>query len=211
MREPIAKRLMDELKIESKLTFDCASIYLSKLDQELLVNVTPYQEYIVLSSSVIANQKTEVIFKDSIIELIRQNKNVVLLNGGPHEEKVFLENLYKHFKSEKQVSFLETKSVEHFLSIIKNATMLISGRFHYSIIAMFLQCPFVLLNSNTSKNFGLIEMTQLPNKILSFDLANLKDELLREVLKIEKEPKKYSLQESELKRLENLAKGNFIT
>ena len=210
IREPRAKALMDELNITSKLTFDCSSIYLNKLDQKLLLNVTPYNNYIVFSASVVANNNTTEVFREIITQLTQEGKKIVLFNGGPYEEKIFLENLYKYFENNKKVTFIETKSIEHFLSVLKHATMLVSGRFHYSIVSLFLQRPFILLNSNTSKNLGLLEMLHLPNKVFGFDSKDLKNELLEEVRKIREEPEKYILQSVELENLEKLARDNIV-
>ena len=88
--------------------------------------------------------------------------------------------------------------------------MWVSGRFHYSIVSLFLQRPFILLNSNTSKNLGLLEMLHLPNKVFGFDSKDLKNELLEEVRKIREEPEKYILQSVELENLEKLARDNIV-
>lgn len=210
IREPKAKEIMDVLNIESTLTFDCSSIYLNSLEKEKFLKIVSYDNYITISASVVIDDNIVEIFCKLVRNLLKQGENIVLLHGGPQEEGSFLAKIYKQFNDEKKVSFIQSSSVEDFISILKFSKLLISGRFHYSIISMFLQRPFILLNSNTTKNIGLIEITKLPQNVFNYSINNLEIVIHNEVVKILQEPSKYILSIKKLKNLEQLAMKNFI-
>jgi len=209
IREEYSKSIMDNINVKSSLTFDCSSVYLNSLNQRSLKNITKFNKYIVLSSSVVADDKFIESFKSLISMFISKKYSVVLLNGGPQEEKSFLQNIYKDFTKDKRISFIEAKSINDFLSIIKHATMLISGRFHYSIIAMYLKCPFIILSSNTPKNLGLIKMTRLPNQVIDYQDSNLQEKIQNEFDNILNKKEAYIVSDKHLGVLYNLANSNF--
>ena len=87
--------------------------------------------------------------------------------------------------------------------------MLISGRFHYSIIAMYLKCPFIILSSNTPKNLGLIKMTRLPNQVIDYQDSNLQEKIQNEFDNILNKKEAYIVSDKHLGVLYNLANSNF--
>ena len=57
---------------------------------------------------------------------------------------------------------IEANSIKKWLDTIYQASLLVSGRFHYTIAAAVMGTPFILLESNTPKNAGLAKSLGAP-------------------------------------------------
>lgn len=65
------------------------------------------------------------------------------------------------------IEMYEAKTFEEWLSVIKNAKILISGRYHYTIGAMCTGTPTVYFPSNTPKIDAIAEEYGLPKPVVS--------------------------------------------
>lgn len=71
-----------------------------------------------------------------------------------------------------EMELVNAQSFEEFLSTIKHADYLISGRYHYTIAAMALSVPFIAFESNTPKITAISEMFSL-EKPISFNSVRI--------------------------------------
>ncbi|AIL64809.1 hypothetical protein NOVO_02070 [Rickettsiales bacterium Ac37b] len=92
------------------------------------------------------------------------------------DDREFMSFIEKRLSTKWEI--VEAKSLDEWLNVIEQATMLVSGRFHHSIAAACLKTPFIALNSNTPKIEGMLKALGV-NKMFSYNDDNLCNELLR--------------------------------
>ena len=171
VREVVSAKLMGQLGINVIQSFDCLPLYIQRLGIQAGNNKT---KTIVVAGSVSWDQVRLPILIEFMQMMCKQGFSIQVLTGArafPADDDVaFIKALKEQpFKNWKLTS---TATASEWLSIIANATLLVSGRFHHSIAAAFLKTPFIALNSNTPKMEGLMQMLHLPEP-LRYDDVNL--------------------------------------
>jgi polysaccharide pyruvyl transferase WcaK-like protein len=94
------------------------------------------------------------------------------------------------------------------LGTIAGAELLVSGRFHHSIAAAFLDTPFILMESNTPKIAGLMQSLE-SQAFVSIAQANLGAVLYEQARRVLAEPQSVLVKPEARERLFALAERNF--
>ncbi len=206
IREHISHKLMTSYGINASLSFDCLPITVTedykpeKLDAE---------KNIVVSGSVSFSKDRIADLGKLVQHFHQQGYKIKVLHGAKafpaQDDLIFIQELQKlDFKS---YEVIDAKSLTEWLDCINSANVFISGRFHHSLAAIYLETPCVMMESNTLKNVALAETFNLPEPI-KFDSENFFEELLDRTEKaLNSEPVDIALRTSLLQRSEvNFAK-----
>lgn len=182
IREHISHRLLSLMKIDCTLSFDCLPLSIKKAAPEINKNKT---DRVLIAGSVSLTHQGVKELSKFIKQLNVNNVEVGILTGASDhmakDDNAFLETLSKYDCEWKNI---KTNSLIEWYDAISTASVLISGRFHHSIAAAFLNTPFLLFNSNTLKNTALCETFKVQGPY-SFDEAGLCEMLLKKVENIQ--------------------------
>lgn len=139
------------------LGFDCLPLFLSRHPSQACVR----QRKLVLGGSVSWSPEMVNCFASLAEWGSREGYSIEILSGA----KAFLASDEVGFV-EQMVRALDAKKIAHtllfpvselaWLEAIGTASLVVSGRFHYSIAAAFQHVPFLVAESNTSKIAGLL-------------------------------------------------------
>lgn len=178
IREHISHRLLSLMKIDCELSFDCLPLSIKKLAPEINKNK---KDLILIAGSVsLTHQGVEELSK-FIKQLNADSVKVGVLTGASDnmakDDEAFLETLGKYNCEWENI---KTNTLVEWCDAISTASILISGRFHHTIAAAFLNTPFILFNSNTLKNAALCETFKVQGPY-SFDEPGLCDMLLKKI------------------------------
>ncbi len=206
IREHISHKLMTSYGVNASLSFDCLPITVTedykpeKLDSE---------KNIVVSGSVSFSKERIADLGKLMLHLHQQGYKIKVLHGAKafpaQDDQIFIQELQQiEFKS---YEVIDAKSLTEWLDCINSAAVFISGRFHHSLAAIYLETPCVMMESNTLKNVALAETFNLPEPI-KFNSENFFDELLERTEKaLTSEPIDIALRKNLLQRSEvNFAK-----
>ena len=80
------------------------------------------------------------------------------------DDVLFVQRLQQKLPGRFELVFALTE--RQWLECIGSASLLVSGRFHHSIAAAFLETPFIVAHSNTPKIAGLLEALDMPEALL---------------------------------------------
>lgn len=152
---------------ENKLAFDSLPLSIREVVKQKpgLTNII-HDKYICISGAVNYDYtKTEFI----VNELKRQypeHKFIYLVGSkkeGMNSEEPAVINHLQKFISE--LFIFDAKTFEDWLSIIKHAELLVSGRYHYSIAALCFATPMIYFPSNTPKIEAIAWDLKLPTVV----------------------------------------------
>lgn len=156
------------LSVKAEQAFDSLPLLVKSLAGDIPNN--QYNEkYVCLSGAVNYNKENSSFIAFEILKKYKNHK-IIYLVGSPsgmnNEEPEVIESLKKHIP---QLIVHDSTSFTEWLSIIKNAVVLISGRYHYSIAAMCFGTPTVCFSSNTPKLDEINKMFNLPECVSTYD------------------------------------------
>jgi polysaccharide pyruvyl transferase WcaK-like protein len=153
IRESVSHSLMGRAGVHAELTFDCLPITIT----ESYTPKAAKRKTVVVSGSVVVQGSSLDGFVAFLKGLQERGYELEALVGAKEfpaaDDKDLIEKLF--------TSGLIDCGVHHALSLnewlerIESAEVFISGRFHHTIAAAYLGTPFILLNSNTPKNYAL--------------------------------------------------------
>jgi len=156
VREKISANLVSQFGINVTQGFDCLPLYLAQYYEKPIQK----QDYAVISGSAAWSQTTISALTFLIENLNREGLEVVFLLGAnaylAADDSLFINALYTSARHKFRI--VNATSQGQWLRTIADARLMISGRFHHSITAAFLQTPFIVFESNTPKIDGLLEM-----------------------------------------------------
>lgn len=201
IREHISHKLMTSYGVDAALSFDCLPITVTedykpeKLDAE---------KNIVISGSVSFSKDRITDLGKLMQHFHQQGYKIKVLHGAKafpaQDDLIFIQELQK--LSFKNYEVIDAKSLTEWLDCINSANIFISGRFHHSLAAIYLETSCVMMESNTLKNVALAETFNMPEPI-RFDSDNFFDELLERTEKaLKSEPVDIELRKSLLQRSE---------
>lgn len=222
VREPVSFGLMRKIAPEAVLSFDCMPLYIKnhykktgiKKGNELVIagsatwlqlnipskekgNVADYKKG--LDGFYLFLQK--MAFEGFKIKFLYGAKNY-----PAKDDREFIEYMENKYNINWEV--YEAESLNDWLKIIEEASLLISGRFHHTIAAAFLGTQFIAFNSNTPKMKGLLSALDMG------DVINYSDDNIFEKLTVLTEEKLSSNTHLPnayyLEKLCNMALKNFI-
>ena len=114
------------------------------------------------------------------------------------DELQMFERLSK--KIGKDIELFKTADIDEFISMIDNASLLISGRFHHTIASFMVNTPFITFKTNTKKVESILSMMDYKDRLV--DSSNAITNAL-ELLKKNKKDDNREKQEEILALAEN--------
>jgi polysaccharide pyruvyl transferase WcaK-like protein len=160
IREHRSLEAMRAIGIEPTLSFDCLPLYVKHHP----LPAVERKKTIVIAGSVA--WKAEGLAALTSYMRAREAEGFVLIvltgakaNPASDDEK-FVSALCQALPE--GWTHMVATSMEQWLSVIASASLMLSGRFHYTIAACILDTPPVVLGSNTPKNLALTEAAGLP-------------------------------------------------
>jgi len=206
VREEISANLLSRLGIDVIQSFDCLPLYLD----QFFVKPKQKDNYVVISGSAIWNQTHVTAFSDLVRDLCKKGTEVKFLLGADSylasDDSILLNTLRASVGD--SFNIVNSVSENQWLETIAKARLLISGRFHHTIAAAFLETPFLVMESNTPKIDGLLKMLELDGLIANNDLT-LTGYLRDRCEDLLASPNKNLISESKKSQLMELAHANF--
>jgi len=160
VRDEISYSIADKLGLKVLQGFDCLPRYLVRESFEPAIE---HNNEIILGGGLGLNPE---IFSEIIAEhmdLIGDHKLVYLTGARANpanDDRVFLEKLNEYSI---QFEHREASSFSDWVFSINNSACLISGRFHHTIAAAWLNTPVITYKAATPKNDSLCRMLKLSN------------------------------------------------
>ncbi len=207
IREPASAGLLKKMGLPVRDGFDCLPLFAQRHGDRILRE--PSERVLLAGSAGLDGAMLEAIVR--LIPWMKDQGLVPTLLVGANaypaaDDRLFAQALWQHVASD--IELLHATSALEFLSSIASARLLISGRFHHSIAAAVTETPFVVLDSNTPKIDGLMELLQVPSRVVE-GAGNLAEQLREKSAQAIDEPDRFVLSKKRIGELENLAKSNF--
>ena len=174
-REHFSHALLTQSSIAAELSFDCLPITIHE-DYELPAG--PRSPHLVVGGSAsLPGDRIDVLIT-YMQRMQSEGFRVSVLIGAAQlparEDLEFVDTLRRRCKFEWEL--VQPGSLKEWLDCVASATLLVSGRFHYTIAAAFLNTPCVVFESNTPKNDALCDCLGLPAP-LRYSAPDLDDAL----------------------------------
>ena len=158
-------------------TFDSLPIYVRNYFNP--VNIKQNNYILITGGNDMVNHNLNDVVK--LIDMLNSDKSLKLYflishveNGICQDDEEMFNKLSKINKSIKKVV---ANSTDEWLTYIKNAKYLVSGRFHHSIAAFMLNTNFIAFNTNTYKMVGMLSLIGKMNNFISADEEIQKDKI----------------------------------
>lgn len=178
-REGHSKALYDRLALKSVQGFDSLPLYFQRQGFFDRFKKTDKQKSVLLCGGINYGEDKLVLIS-ALLKKMAVKVNF-LLGGKAHlarEEEV----IYQRFKSEGlKVKLVKATSFEEWSKTIADASLLISGRFHYTIAALALSTPCISFPSNTPKVEAVHELLGQQG-FLSWDDVDFSEKLERYIV-----------------------------
>lgn len=208
VREGLSARLLGEMGIAARQSFDCLPLF---LDARYDHGRKAPGDTVVIAGSV-AWAGSEVVGRlGRFVEAMQKaDYSVKVLVGADSliagDDVQFTEGLKRVLGS--RFELLAARSELEWLGAIADAALLVSGRFHHSIAAAFVDTPFVVMESNTPKIAGLLQMLESESflSIAEADLAGALEDRARARLA---RPGQFLVPDEIKARLLGLSRNNF--
>ncbi len=209
VREPVSANLLEQLGLNVTHSFDCLPLYIQrhgiKPEKSRIKNI-------IIAGSVSWDVSRLPVLVDFMQNMYEQGYVIQVLTGArafPAKDDIaFIEALdaqsFKHWQ------LINAETANEWLNVIGGAQLLVSGRFHHSIAAAFLNTPFIALNSNTPKMDGLMQMLNLPPPI-SYATKNLLEKLKLLAADLLASDNATLLDADRAEKLRELAMVNFVS
>jgi polysaccharide pyruvyl transferase WcaK-like protein len=208
VREGLSAKLLGEMGIDAQLSFDCLPLF---VDARFDRKPKTQSKTIVIAGSVAWGGSDVVQPLGRFVEAMRRSGHPVRVLIGADslmagDDVQFVEGL-KRTIPDKFELFVARSELE-WLRAIADAALLVSGRFHHSIAAAFVDTPFVVMESNTPKIAGLMQMLESDAflSVRETDLAGALEERARERLT---QPHEFLIENDVKTRLLALSRNNF--
>lgn len=157
--------------------FDCLPLY---IDEDFKYTPTTISNYILITGgNNIPTNYSEIIY-NIIKENKLEDKNIYFLfsdvkTGSEGSGDIKLYETLKHNLAEKiNLELIKAHTIDEWLSLIEDAELLISGRFHHSIASYMLNTPFLALPTDTSKLESVLELIDCKNNLITNKTTNIK-------------------------------------
>jgi polysaccharide pyruvyl transferase WcaK-like protein len=155
VRDPVSHDILNSMGIRNTLAFD--SLPLTVRDKYQPPGKR--ENRVVLAGSSAFSTQGAIALQQFLLWVKTQNMEAEVLLGARRnpaiDDRAFTETLATIAPGQYKIH--EAKSMEEWLDRIATASLLVSGRFHYTIAAACLGTPFVALEGNTPKMAALAE------------------------------------------------------
>ena len=161
---------------QAELSLDCLAITVT---EDYKPENFDTEKNIVISGSVSFTQERITDSERLMVHFSQQGYKIKILLGAkafPSQDDIlFVQEIKKlNFKS---FEVIDAKSLTEWLDCLNSAAVFVSGRFHHSLAAIYLETPCVIMESNTFKNVAMAETFNMPVPI-KFSSDNFFEELL---------------------------------
>jgi tetratricopeptide (TPR) repeat protein/polysaccharide pyruvyl transferase WcaK-like protein len=209
VREPLSLRLLQSLNITCVQSFDCLPLFIDSLPALQTKHVSD-KPYIVLIGSVAWGEAIAEPLTQFLQQRLAGGYSIKLLIGASAflaaEDVVFVQWMQRKAAGQFELCVADTEQA--WLECIANAALLVSGRFHHSIAAAFLETPFIVTASDTPKVAGLLELLEMPAAMLQTDQDFLENLTLMADKRLA-QPGQFILSAQLRQALSALAENNF--
>ncbi len=176
-REALSTKLLESLGIEPTQSFDCLPLFVERHWQS---GRRRQRKRVVIAGSAAWGGNDDLsAFAEFVTSANRAGLEPTVLIGASSDlagdDSRFAETLQR--LAPRQFALINAASELEWLDAIASAAMLISGRFHHSIAAAFLDTPFAVMESNSPKIHGLLGMLGV-DAFVSVSTAGLASALL---------------------------------
>ena len=201
IREHISHKLMTDYGTKAELSFDCLPITVT---EDYKPEILDKERNIVISGSVSFKQDRMKDLEKLMTHFSQKGYKIKILHGAKdlpaQDDQIFIQELQKvHFK---KYEIVNANSLTQWLDCINSASVFVSGRFHHSLAAIYLETPCVMMESNTFKNVAIAETFNMPDPI-QFSSDSFFEELLtRTEIAVSSEPVDAELRKQMLARSE---------
>ncbi len=206
VREVVSAKLLTSMGLTVTQSFDCLPLY---IEQYYQADTRTEKGRIVIAGSVSWGVKTIRQIGDLIEMLHKNGFSISLLIGAnaypAGDDMRLVQALHRHVGTFCELVY--AWSEQEWLSTIDHAALVISGRFHHTIAAAFLNTPFIVMESNTKKIEGLLTMLDI-DTFVATDQARLSEVLYDNAMQLLKDPARGLLDKDIRERLLGLAISN---
>lgn len=209
VRERISHALLGDMGVAAVQAFDCLPLFANRHYERR--QSEPGSRRVVIAGSVAwgAGDAT-----GRIAEFVRQLAGegfepVVLLGASrlmASDDVLFVERLTAEAGGSFDVVYASSEA--EWLRVIDESAALISGRFHHSIAAAFLDTPFIVMESNTPKIAGLLEMLGV-DAFVSVEESGLVESLTARLDELMADPSGRVVDDHTKEEMRVLARANF--
>lgn len=173
-REIFSHELLKASSVPNTLGFDCLPRFINRHG---LASSHQPGNYVLLSGGIALSPESVESIANLANQLYTKGISVRFLVGAksrpaPDDVKRFkaLSELAPH------IELVTAPTMEEWLSQIRHAAILISGRFHHTIAALTIGTPYVVFGSNTPKVEAILKTLSEPDSVLlqdNFDMEGL--------------------------------------
>ncbi len=213
VREPESFRLLADLDVEAVQSFDCLPLFLERHYRPVESNdkeagAVPRRVIVAGSAAWGSTDAVDALggFLGALKE--RDFEPVVLLGAARYlaaDDVIFAERLAKAAPGSFEVNLASGEL--DWLRAIDEAALLVSGRFHHTIAAAFLNTPFLVMESNTPKISGLLEALGSESFL---SIANAADGLLDAAMPRVERPAEFHIDRDRQVQLRQQSCLNFV-
>jgi polysaccharide pyruvyl transferase WcaK-like protein/Flp pilus assembly protein TadD len=210
VREPISAQVVRDLGISVTESFDCLPLFIRDQAPVKSSRLHDDKTVVIAGSAAWGATATTNAIGELIVKLHSTGlRPLVLIGADAHlaaDDVHFASNLQRIAAGYFQL--VNATSEVQWLRTIADAALLVSGRFHHSIAAAFLDTPFILMESNTPKIAGLMQRLE-SQSFVSIAQPNLGEVLYAHARRILAEPHSALVGPELRERLLALAERNF--
>jgi polysaccharide pyruvyl transferase WcaK-like protein len=207
VREAHSATRLRQLGIDVTEAFDCLPLFVARHPP---VQPATRQRRLVMAGSVMLSAELVNLLVAVAQRAIQLGHEVVVLVGAnawlAHDDALLLTALQQ--KLQGKYTLVAATSEGQWLATLRNADLLISGRFHHSIAAACLGTPFLVTASNTTKIDGMLQRLGLAAEQVWISPARLADAVARVEACLLK-PQRDQVAAAALQSLLQLAARNF--
>lgn len=157
------------LGVDCEQSFDSLPLSVRDIAENIPENIFS-QPYVCLSGAVNYDFSRSQFVSEQIKERYPNHRQIYLVGAKAEAVRQHDLMVFEHLKQFlPDLELFDAKSFEDWLSVIKHAEILISGRYHYSIAAMCFTTPMIYFSSNTPKIEAIAWDLGLPKAVNSED------------------------------------------
>lgn len=206
VREPGSSAALAALGIRVEEGFDCLPLFA----RERITAGGARSRRVVIAGTVALTQDFLSQLAGLADLVLAQGYQVDVLVGAnaylAHDDVLLVNALHRHLRG--RYRLVAATDETQWLETIRDAAVLISGRFHHTIAAAWLGTPFLVAASNTAKIDGLLERLELDPAAVWISPAQ-PQEAARKLARLLQEPAAAQVSDRTRARLLELAGQNF--
>ena len=157
VRDVYSLAILNKIGVSATLSFDCLPLYVQNLFMEKKIKLP--KNYICINGGATFYQKFEKFIKHDLRRYKKISRHFIFLisdtNIPAEDDLECIKKIKKTWLRQKLQNIIIdvywANDVDEWLTCIKNAKLLISGRFHHSIAAHTFNVPCICFDSNTPK------------------------------------------------------------